>query len=44
MIRVLDGWAFVELDRSGVGWVPERVLETSTSNQAMQRTAPRSDA
>jgi SH3-like domain-containing protein len=44
MIRVLDGWAFVELDGSAVGWVPERVLKTSTSNQAMQRTAPRSDA
>lgn len=32
MIRVLDGWALVELDGSEVGWVPERVLETSTSN------------
>jgi hypothetical protein len=32
IIRVLDGWAFVELDGSEVGWVPERVLETSTSN------------
>ena len=36
VIRVLDGWAFVEIDGSGVGWVPERVLETSTSNRAMQ--------
>jgi SH3-like domain-containing protein len=34
MVRVLDGWAFVEVDGSGVGWVPERVLETSTSDQA----------
>ena len=34
MIRVLDGWAFVEVDGRGVGWVPERVLETSTSDQA----------
>ena len=34
VIRVLDGWAFVELDGSEVGWVPERVLETSTSDQA----------
>ena len=32
IIRVLDGWAFVELDGSEGGWVPERVLETSTSN------------
>ena len=39
LIRVLDGWAFVELDGSGVGWVPERVLETSTSNQAVEPTA-----
>ena len=31
IIRVLDGWAFVELDGKEVGWVPERVLETSTS-------------
>jgi SH3-like domain-containing protein len=30
MIRVLDGWAFVELDGRGVGWVPQGVLETST--------------
>ena len=44
IIRVLDGWAFVELDGSEGGWVPERVLETSTSNRAMERTAPRSDA
>jgi SH3-like domain-containing protein len=44
MIRVLDGWAFVELEGSGVGWLPERVLETSISNEAMQRAAPRSDA
>jgi SH3-like domain-containing protein len=28
MIRILDGWAFVELDGGGVGWVPERVLES----------------
>lgn len=34
MIRVLDGWAFVELERGEVGWVPERVLETSTSSPA----------
>jgi SH3-like domain-containing protein len=34
VIRVLDGWAFVELDGSEVGWVPERVLETSTSSGA----------
>lgn len=33
MIRVLDGWAFVELDGSGAGWVPERVLEAPISNQ-----------
>jgi len=44
IIRVLDGWAFVELDGKEVGWVPERVLETSTSNRAMERPAPRSDA
>ena len=44
IIRVLDGWAFVELDGKEVGWVPERVLETSTSNPAMERPAPRSDA
>jgi SH3-like domain-containing protein len=44
MIRILDGWAFIELDGSRVGWVPERILDTSTSNKAMQRTAPRSDA
>lgn len=31
MIRVLDGWALVELDGSGAGWVPERILETSES-------------
>src|SRR6476620_7829899 len=35
IIRILDGWAFVELDGSGAGWVPERVLETSTFNRAM---------
>jgi SH3-like domain-containing protein len=44
MIRALDGWAFVEVDGSRVGWVPVQVLDTSTSNQAMHRTAPRSDA
>ena len=44
MIRILDGWAFIELDGSRVGWVPKRILDTSTSNKAMQRTAPRSDA
>lgn len=27
LIRVLDGWAFVELDGNGVGWVPERVVD-----------------
>jgi SH3-like domain-containing protein len=32
--RVLDGWALVERDESEVGWVPERILETSTSSQA----------
>jgi hypothetical protein len=26
VIRVLDGWAFVELDGGRVGWVPERAL------------------
>jgi SH3-like domain-containing protein len=26
VIRVLDGWAFVELHGPRVGWVPERVL------------------
>jgi SH3-like domain-containing protein len=26
VIRVLDGWAFVELGGGRVGWVPERVL------------------
>lgn len=36
MIRALDSWAFVELDGSGVGWVPERVLNASTSNQTMR--------
>ena len=41
MIRVLDGWAFVELDGSRVGWVPVQVLDTSTSNRTMQRTADR---
>jgi SH3-like domain-containing protein len=26
VIRILDGWAFVELHRARVGWMPERVL------------------
>jgi SH3-like domain-containing protein len=26
MIRILDGWALVELEGSRMGWVPERVL------------------
>ena len=29
MIRVLDGWAFVELGGGRIGWVPERVLRYS---------------
>ena len=29
MVRVLDGWAFVEFDGSRVGWVPERVLDVT---------------
>jgi len=32
MIRILDGWAFVELDGSEVGWVPERVLRDPAGN------------
>jgi variant SH3 domain-containing protein len=41
MIRVLDGWAFVELDGRGVGWVPERVLDTSTPNRANASSSER---
>ena len=26
VIRMLDGWAFVELEGSRLGWVPERVV------------------
>ena len=29
LLKVLNGWAFVELDGSRVGWVPEGVLRTS---------------
>jgi SH3-like domain-containing protein len=29
IIQALNGWAFVELEGSRVGWVPERVLHTS---------------
>jgi len=32
MIRVLDGWGFVQFDGSRVGWVPVQVLDTFTSN------------
>ena len=37
MIRVLDGWALVELEGSRVGWVPERVLDAfrSSDNKPM---------
>ncbi len=31
IIRLLDGWAFVELDGNEVGWVPARALETSAT-------------
>ncbi len=31
MIRVLDGWAFVEIGAGRVGWVPVQVLDTSAS-------------
>jgi hypothetical protein len=34
MIRVLDGWALVEIDGSGVGWVPERILDHIESGDA----------
>ena len=27
MMRLLDGWAFVELEGKGAGWLPERVLD-----------------
>ena len=29
VLQTLNGWAFVELEGSRVGWVPERVLHTS---------------
>jgi len=41
MHRILDGWAFVEFEGNRLGWVPARVLHTSTSNQAIQPAADR---
>jgi len=30
LLQLLDGWALVELDGGRVGWVPEKMLDTSS--------------
>ena len=32
IIRVLDGWAYLQLEEDRAGWVPERVLHLLPSN------------
>lgn len=32
IIRVLDGWAYFQLEENRAGWVPERVLHLLPSN------------